>query len=73
MKHNPNVKLAEGTYRIVCSKCQKIFEEGKGEITQANLDAMGYADTCDKCGGKVVLETNPTPQKNKYDAEHPYP
>ena len=73
MKHIPNENLPEGTYRIICMKCEKVFNEGKGEITQAAIEAMRYSETCDICKGEVVLETNPTPQQNPYDANQTYP
>lgn len=73
MRHVPNVKLSEGTYRIVCLGCSKVFAEGNGDYTHASCEAMGYSDICDECNGEVILETNPIPRQKVYDAEHPYP
>lgn len=73
MRHVPNENLAEGTYRIVCLGCSKVFDEGDGDYTHATREAMGFSDICDECKGEVILETNPIPRQNAYDAEHPYP
>lgn len=73
MKHIPNENLSEGTYRIVCLSCSKVFAEGNGDYSHASHEAMRYSDICDECNGEVILETNPIPRQNAYDAEHPYP
>lgn len=73
MKHLPNENLVEGTYRIVCLGCNRVYDEGKGDLTRASTVAMGYSDICEDCRGEIVLETNPISGQNAYDATHPYP
>lgn len=73
MRHVSNENLAEGTFRIVCLGCRKVFEEGDGDYTYASQEAMGYSDICDECHGEVILETNPISRQNVYDEAHPYP
>ena len=73
MRHLPNGDLAEGTYRIICLGCDRVYDEGEGDYTHASIVAMGYSDICEDCRGEVVLETNPRSIRNVYDATHPYP
>lgn len=73
MGHVPNEKLVEGTYRIVCLGCKRIYCEGEGDLTKAALEELGCPEKCEDCHGEVVLETNPIPQMNTYDASHLYP
>ena len=73
MEHRINPELPAGSYRIICTKCGDVKEFGYGDFTKANLASMKHSPVCDKCGGKVILETNPEEVKNKYDKDHPYP
>ena len=73
MRHVPNENLKEGTYRIICSGCNKVYHEGEGDLTQAAIVGMRYPDRCEDCNGEVVLETNPIPHHNTYDVNNPYP
>ena len=73
MRHVPNEILTEGTYRIVCLDCNRVYEEGEGDFTQASIASMRFPDICNECHGEVILETNPIPQHNTYDENHSYP
>jgi hypothetical protein len=73
MRHIPNETLAEGTYRVVCLNCKKVYEEGVGNFSIAAKVSMKYSDKCTACLGEVILETNPAPHQNKYGTNHPYP
>lgn len=72
-RHIPNETLTRGTYRIVCLGCNRVYDEGDGDLTQASIVGMRHLDRCEDCNGEVVIETNPIPQHNTYDVNNPYP
>lgn len=73
MRHNPNTNLPKGSFRIICTKCNKVYHQGQGSITNASLLSDSYSEKCEVCHGEVVLETNPLDEKPKYDKDHQYP
>lgn len=74
MVHRINPQLEEGTFRIVCPECGHILLSNTGDLTTAALVSMQYESRrCTNCGCQYVLETNPEPHPNRYDANHPYP
>lgn len=73
MRHIINRDLPKGDYRVVCTKCDKVFVQGHGNPTQAALEAERIKNICDVCFGEVVLETNPKDETPKYDKDHQYP
>ncbi len=73
MRHVINDVIPKGSYRIICSACGDEKEVGNGGFTQANVVAMRYPVKCKKCGGELILETNPDEVANRYNKEHPYP
>ena len=72
MEHQINSKLPVGSYQIICTSCGEVKGSGFNDFTQASIVTLNYSETCSKCGGKVILETNPIETKNKYDKDHPY-
>jgi len=73
MKHLVNEKLSKGEYRVICTKCQKVFINEIGNVIQAALAAEKYHNICDVCHGEVILETNPKDEVLKYNKDHQYP
>ena len=73
MQQEINRHLPEGSFRIICKVCKKIFESAVGGIAEWAIAASKSSEVCPSCGGDVVLEANPKQVHNKYDAEHPYP
>jgi len=59
MKHLVNNELPKGDYRIVCTKCGRVFVQAHGGLTQGGLASMRFSEKCNECGGNIVLETNP--------------
>lgn len=60
MNHSCNVNLPKGVFRIVCTKCGKVFIQDFGNLTEGGLAAMKFSEVCNNCGGVVILETNPS-------------
>ena len=60
MNHRFNSNLPKGVFRVVCTKCGKIFIQDYGDLTTGALAAMKFSEICSDCGGEVVLETNPS-------------
>ena len=60
MKHCFNGNLPKGIFRVVCTKCGKLFIQDHGNLTKGGLSAMKFSEVCNDCGGEVILETNPS-------------
>ena len=73
MKHVINLGLPKGDYRVICSKCKKVFVQEHGSPTTAALESLGFSNVCNECLGEVILETNPKDETPKYDKKHQYP
>lgn len=58
-KHLVNKDLPIGNFRIVCTKCGKVYAQDHGNLTQGAVNAMKYPDICNECDGEIILETNP--------------
>ena len=72
-RHLINYSFPKGEFRVVCSKCGKVFVQEQGNLLKAALIAESFSDKCDVCMGDVILETNPEDEKPKYDKDHQYP
>lgn len=74
MEHCVNSRLEVGTYQIVCPHCGSIAKEGNGDFTVAARESLIYEQCmCSSCGKRYILETNPMPCMNRYDANNQYP
>ena len=73
MQHIFNYNIPKGNYRVICSKCRKVYAEGQGNLTEAVLAADDFSNICEECFGEVILETNPKDETPKYDKNHQYP
>lgn len=73
MRQEINKELPQGSFRIICTKCQHVYSNEYGNITEWALAASKQSETCLFCGSEVILEANPKVTPNKYDAENPYP
>ena len=73
MRHFLNIDLPKEEFRVVCTKCKKVYIQEQGNPIQAAIAADKFSSICKVCQGEVVLETNPKDEKPKYDKDHQYP